>query len=57
MDYETYIVDVQYEGEFNEEQAIKYAKLSYPSVEGKIQYIVKPNEFKGYKNLGVVGIK
>lgn len=57
MDYETNVVEVQYEGEFNEEKAIEYAKESYPSISGEVLYWVKPDEIKGYKNLGVVGIK
>ena len=43
MDYETNVVDVQYQGEFNEEKAIEYAKQSYPSIEGKVVYYSKPN--------------
>jgi hypothetical protein len=57
MDYETNVVEVQYEGEFNEEKAIEYAKESYPNINGEVLYLSKPNETKGYINLGVVGIK
>jgi hypothetical protein len=57
MDYETNVVEVQYEGEFNEEKAIEYAKESYPSIEGIVIYNYPPNMFKGYENMGVVGIK
>ncbi len=57
MDYETNVVEVQYEGEFDEEKAIEYAKESYPSINGEVLYWTKPDEIKGYKNLGVVGIK
>ena len=57
MDYETNIVEVQYEGDsFDETKAIEYAKESYPSIAGRILYIHPPEEVKGYKNLGVVGI-
>lgn len=57
MDYETNVVDVQYNGEFDEEKAIEYAKKSYPSIEGIVVYYIKPNEIKGYENLGIVAIK
>lgn len=57
MDYEINVVDVQYEGEFNEEKAIEYAKQSYPSIEGEVVYHGKLNIFNGYKNFGVIGIK
>ena len=57
MDYETNVVEVQYEGEFDEEKAIEYAKESYPDIEGVVLYWTKPDEIKGYTNLGVIGIK
>ena len=57
MDYETNVVEVQYEGEFDEEKAIEYAKESYPNIKGEVLYWTKPNEIKGYTNLGVIGIK
>ena len=50
-------MDVQYQGEFNEEKAIEYAKQSYPSIEGKVVYYSKPNIFNGYENIGVIGVK
>ena len=57
LDYETNIVSVKYDGELNEEEAIKYAKHSYPQIEGIIIYNSPPNMVKGYKNFGDVGIK
>ena len=57
MDYETNVVEVQYEGEFDEKKAIEYAKESYPNIEGEVLYNYPPNMFQGYKNMGVVGIK
>ena len=57
MDYETNVVNVQYDGELNAEKAIEYAKQSYPSINGKVVYYSKPNIFNGYKNLGIIGIK
>jgi hypothetical protein len=58
MDYETNIVEVQYDGDsFDVEKAIEYAKESYPSIQGGMVYNHPPEEVKGYKNMGVVGIK
>ena len=57
MDYETNVVDVQYNGEFDEDKAIEYAKQSYPNINGRIVYHSKPNIFNGYENLGIIGIK
>lgn len=57
LDYETNIVEVQYDGELNEEKAIEYAKQSYSQIEGIIIYNFPPDEVKGYKNCGVIGIK
>ena len=57
MDYETNIVEVQYDGEsFDVEKAIEYAKESYPSIKGEVVYKHPPEEVKGYKNIGVAGI-
>lgn len=56
MDYETNVVEVQFEGNFDAEKAIEYAKLAYPSLRGEISYIHPPEEVKGYTNLGVIGI-
>jgi hypothetical protein len=58
IDYETSIVDVQYEGKLlNPEEAIEYAKESYPSIKGEIIYNYPPEKNKGFDNLGVIGIK
>jgi hypothetical protein len=61
MDYETDIVDVQYEGDYDREcdnmEAIKYAKQSYPQLQGIIIYSYPPSEVKGYNNVGIIGIK
>ena len=57
MDYETNTVEVQYEGELNKEEAIEYAKQSYPSIQGIIMYNYPPDVVKGYINNGTVGIK
>ena len=58
MDYETNIVEIQYDGDsFDVEKAIEYAKESYPSIQGKVVYNHPPEEVKGYKNIGVAGIK
>lgn len=56
MDYETNVAEVQFEGNFDAEKAIEYAKLAYPSLRGEISYIHPPEEVKGYTNLGVIGI-
>jgi hypothetical protein len=56
MDYETNVVEVQFEGDFDEEKAIEYAKISYPSLRGEVLYLHPPEEVKGYTNLGVIGI-
>lgn len=56
-DYETDIVEVQYEGEYNEELAIKYAKQSYPDLQGIIEYHYPPENVKGYTNPGIIGVK
>jgi hypothetical protein len=57
MDYETNIVEVQYDGDsFDVEKAIEYAKESYPSIKGEVVYNQPPEEVKGYKNIGVAGI-
>jgi hypothetical protein len=60
MDYETDVVDVQFEGDYVDErdraEAIRYAKESYPSLQGKILYSYPPSEVKGYNNMGLVGI-
>jgi hypothetical protein len=57
MDYETNIVEIQYDGDsFDVEKAIGYAKESYPSIQGKVVYNHPPEEVKGYKNMGVAGI-
>ena len=56
MDYETNVAEVQFEGDFDEEKAIEYAKQAYPSLRGEISYIHPPEEVKGYTNLGVIGI-
>ena len=56
IDYETGTVSVQYDGEFDEDKAIKYAKQSYPQIEGIIIYNSPPNTVGGYKNIGEVGI-
>jgi hypothetical protein len=51
-------VEVQYDGDsFDVEKAIEYAKESYPSIQGGMVYNHPPEEVKGYKNMGVVGIK
>jgi len=57
MDYETGIVEVQFEGDWNEEKAIAYARESYPSLVGKILFLYPPSESKGYLNPGIAGIK
>jgi hypothetical protein len=57
LDYETNIVEVQYDGEFNEVEAIKYAKQSYPSIEGIVIYNYPPNMFMGFTNPGIIGLK
>lgn len=57
MDYETGIVEVQFEGDWNEEKAIAYARESYPSLAGKILFLYPPSESKGYLNPGLAGIK
>ena len=57
MNYETGIAEVQYYGdEFDADEAIVYAKRSYPDLKGEILYNVAPDEVYGYKNPGVVGI-
>lgn len=56
MDYETNVVEVQFEGNFDEKKAIEYAKKAYPNIKGKVLYLHPPEEVKGYTNLGVVGI-
>jgi hypothetical protein len=57
MDYETNIVEIQYDGDsFDVEKAIEYAKESYPSIKGEVVYNQPPEEVKGYKNIGVAGI-
>ena len=56
MDYETNVVEVQFEGDFDAEKSIEYAKQSYPSLRGEILYLHPPEEVKGYTNLGVIGI-
>lgn len=57
IDYETNIVDVQYEGGFDETLAVEYARKSYPNLLGVVVYQYEPDEIKGYKNMGVIGIK
>jgi len=58
MDYETNIAEVQYESDsFDAEKAIEYAKESYPSIKGEVVYNHPPEEVKGYKNMGVAGIR
>jgi hypothetical protein len=57
MDYETNIVEIQYDGDsFDVEKAIEYAKESYPMIKGEVVYNQPPEEVKGYKNIGVAGI-
>lgn len=56
MDYETNIAEVQYEGDFNKDLAIKYAKESYSNIKGEIVYHELPTESKGFTNLGIIGI-
>jgi hypothetical protein len=61
MDYETNIVDVQYEGDYDEDNhkmiVIRYAKESYPNLQGVIVSFCPSSESKGYSNMGIIGIK
>ncbi len=61
IDYETGIVDVQYEGDYDIEydrvKVMEYVRESYPNVQGLVQYIYPPSESMGYFNVGIIGIK
>jgi hypothetical protein len=58
IDYETSIVDVQYEGKFTDpKEAIEYAQRNYSSVKGEIIYHYPPDKIKGFDNFGIIGIK
>lgn len=53
-DYFDNTIILQYEGEFNKEQAFEYIKRSYPSFLGeKIIANEPPNDYNGYKNMGM----